>query len=58
MKRSLSWPRKLESRKISSACWLSLMYDVNVLTIGAIILSKKFGGTTAGRDDGSNDCGF
>ena len=36
LKGSLSWPRKLKSRIISSACWLSLMYDGQVLTIGAI----------------------
>ena len=36
VKRSLSWPRKLKSRTISSACWLSLMYDGKVLTIEVI----------------------
>ena len=36
VKRSLSWPRKLKSRTISGACWLSLMYDGKVLTIGVI----------------------
>ena len=37
---SLFWPGKLKSGKISSACWLSFLYDDKVLTIGAIILSK------------------
>ena len=36
LKGSLSWPRKLKSRTISSACWLSLMYDGKVLTIEVI----------------------
>ena len=40
VKISLSWPEKLKSRKICSACVLSLMYDGKDLTIGAIILSK------------------
>ena len=40
VKRSLSSPRKSKSRKIPSACWLSLIYDGKVLTKGAIILSK------------------
>ena len=34
---NLSWPEKLKSRKIFSACVLSLMYDGKDLTI---ILSK------------------
>ena len=41
VKRSLSWPRKLKSRTISSACGLSLMYDAKVLTIGAINVSNS-----------------
>ena len=41
VKRSLSWPRKLKSRTISSACWLSLLYDGKVLTIGAINVSNS-----------------
>ena len=41
MRISLSWPRKLKSRKTSSACWLSLMYDAKVLTIGAINVSNS-----------------
>ena len=40
VKMILSWPEKLKSRKIFSACVLSLMYDGKDLTIGAIILSK------------------
>ena len=40
VKISLSWPEKLKSRKISSECVLSLMYDGKDLTIGIIILSK------------------
>ena len=33
VKRSLSWPK---SRTISSACWLSLKYDGQALTIEVI----------------------
>ena len=43
VKIGLSWPDKLKllkSRKIFSACVLSLMYDGKDLTIGVIILSK------------------
>ena len=40
VKISLSWPEKLNSRKIFSACVLSLMYDGKDLMIGVIILSK------------------
>ena len=40
VKISLSWPEKLKSREICSACVLSLMYDGKDLTIGVIILSK------------------
>ena len=40
VKISLSWREKVESRKIFSACVLSLMYDGKDLTIGVIILSK------------------
>ena len=36
VKRSLSWPRIWNSRTISSACWLFLMYDGQALTIGVI----------------------
>ena len=38
--RSLSSSMKLNLRKTSSARWLSFMYNSNVLTMGAIILSK------------------
>lgn len=38
--RSLSSSMKLNLRKTSSACWLSFMYNSNVLTMGAMILSK------------------
>ena len=41
VKRSLSWPRKLKSRTISSARWLSLMYDGKVLTIEVINVLKS-----------------
>ena len=40
VKISLSWPEKLKSWKICSACVLSLMYDGKDFTIGVIILSK------------------
>ena len=32
--------KEIKVTKISSVCWLSLMWDGKVLTIGAIILSK------------------
>ena len=40
MKTSLFPPKKLNSQKIPSVCWLSLMYDDEVLMIGDIILFK------------------
>ena len=40
VKISLSWLEKLKSRKVFSACVLSLMYDGKDLTIGVIVLSK------------------
>ena len=40
VKMSLSWPEKLKSRKICSACVLSLICDGKDLTIGVMILSK------------------
>ena len=56
VKISLSSPEELKSRKISSACVLSLMYDGKDFTIGAIILSKtearnEFSRETRGRKD-------
>ena len=53
MKISLFWSRKLKSRKISSACWLSLSFDDRCHSL-VEIAGNKFGGTTAGGDDGSN----
>ena len=35
---SLSWPEKLKSRKIGSACVLSLMYDGKDLTMSSHLL--------------------
>ena len=36
VKITLSWQEKLKSRKILSACVLSLMYDGKDLTIGIV----------------------
>ena len=46
VKISLSWPEKLKSRKICSACVLSLMYDGKDL-----VARNEFGGATTGRND-------
>ena len=48
VKISLSWPEKLKSRKIFSACVLPLMYDGKDLTIGVKQINGVAMGTRMG----------